>query len=199
MMEAHNPYKNEKDVTNYFTNQELLSRYMSSDVSGVGTAKDVRRGDAIAVPLQFLSRDPAKLAFGLGIGSVSPSNFGKNFEGSYFQLFKKFLITSLTFFLLEFGIFGVTMIAVLFWLVVTDTLAVARTDDSLAGGVAVGWTGVVALVALGMVYTIFHEFASVNYLAWYFSGVICARRLSLTYRGERARNPVARPELNPVT
>ena len=191
MMEAHNPYKNEKDVTNYFTNQELLSRYMSSDVSGVGTTKDVRRGDAIAVPLQFLSRDPAQLAFGLGIGSVSPSNFGKNFEGSYFQLFKKFLITSFTFFLLEFGVFGVTMIVVLFWLVFTDALAVARIDDSLAGGVAVGWTGVVALVALGMVYTIFHEFTSVNYLAWYFSGVICARRLSLTYRGERARNPVA--------
>jgi len=191
MMEAHNPYKNEKDVTNYFTNEGLLSRYMSSDVSGVGTTKDVRRGDAIAVPLQFLSRDPAQLAFGLGIGSVSPSNFGKNFEGSYFQLFKKFLITSFTFFLLEFGVFGVTMIVVLFWLVFTDALAVARIDDSLAGGVAVGWTGVVALVALGMVYTIFHEFASVNYLAWYFSGVICARRLSLTYRGERARNPVA--------
>jgi len=198
MLEEHNPYKNEKDVAEFFTNQERLSRYMSSDVSGVGTTKDVRRGDAIAVPLRFLSRDPAQLAFGLGIGSVSPSTFGKNFQGPYFQLFKQFLITTFTFFLLEFGVFGVTMIAVLFWLVFTDTIAVARIDDSLAGAVAVGWTGVVALVALGMVYTIFHEFVSVNYLAWYFSGVICARRLSLTYRGERARNPVARPELNPA-
>lgn len=198
-LEAHNPFKEEKDVTNYFTNEGLLSRYLSSDVSGVGTTKDVRRGDAIAVPLQFLSRDPARLAFGLGMGNMSPSNFGRNFEGAYFQLFKPFLITSFTFFLLEFGIFGVTMIAVLFWLVFTDTLAVARVDDSLVGVVAVGWTGVVALVALGMVYTKFHEFVSVNYLAWYFSGIICARRVSLTYKGERVRNPVARPELSPAT
>jgi hypothetical protein len=182
MMEVHNPYKVEKDITNYFTNGKELGRYMSSDVSGVGTAKDVRRGDAIEVPLQFLSRDPAQLAFGLGIGNVSPSNFGKNFEGSYFQLFKKFLITSFTFFLLEFGIFGVVMISLLFWLVFMDTLAVARVDDSLIGAIAVGWTGVVVLIALGMVYTILHEFTSINYLAWYFSGVICARRSSLANR-----------------
>jgi len=180
MMEVHNPYKSEKDITNYFTNEKQLGRYMSSDVSGVGTAKDVRRGDAIEIPLRFLSRDPAQLAFGLGIGSVSPSNFGKNFEGSYFQLFKKFLITSFTFFLLEFGVLGVIMIALLFWLVFMDTLAVARVDDSLIGEVAAGWTGVVALIALGMVYTILHEFTSITYLAWYFSGVICARRLSLS-------------------
>jgi hypothetical protein len=180
MMEVHNPYKIEKDITNYFTNQKELGRYMSSGVSGVGTAKDVRRGDAIEIPLQFLSRDPAELAFGLGIGSVSPSSFGKNFEGSYFQLFKSFLITSFTFFLLEFGIFGVIMIGLLFWLVFMDTIAVARVDDSLIGAVAAGWTGVVALIALGMVYTILHEFTSVTYLGWYFSGVICARRLSLS-------------------
>jgi hypothetical protein len=180
MMEAHNPYKIEKDITNYFTNEKELSRYMSSNVSGVGTAKDVRRGDAIEIPLQFLSRDPAQLAFGLGIGSVSPSNFGKNFEGAYFQLFKKFLITSFTFFLLEFGIFGLITIALLFWLVFMDTLTVARVDASLIGAVAAGWTGVVVLMALGMVYTILHEFTSVNYLAWYFSGVICARRASLS-------------------
>jgi hypothetical protein len=180
MMEAHNPYKSEKDITNYFTNGEQLRRYMSSDVSGVGTVKDVRRGDAIAVPLQFLSRDPAQLAFGLGIGSVSPSNVGKKFEGTYFQLFQKFLITSFTFFLLEFGIFGVVMIAVLFWLVFMDTIAVAQADNSLIGGIAAGWTGVVPLVALGMAYTILHEFVSVTYLVWYFSGVICARRISLS-------------------
>jgi hypothetical protein len=180
MMEAHNPYKSEKDITNYFTNEQQLARYMSSDVSGVGTIKDVRRGDAIAVPLQFLSRDPAQLAFGLGIGSVSPSTMGKKFEGTYFQLFQKFLITSFTFFLLEFGVFGVIMIGVLFLLVFMDTLAVAQVDESLIGAVAVGWTGIVALIGVGMVYTILHEFVSVTYLAGYFSGVICARRISLS-------------------
>jgi hypothetical protein len=199
MMEIHNPHKNEKDLTNFFTNQKQLGRYLSSDVSGVGTAKDVRRGDAIVVPLQFLSRDPAELAFGLGIGSVSPSNFGKNFQGAYYLLFKKFLITSLTFFILEFGVLGVIMIGVLAALVFFDTLYVARNDNSLTGSVAAGWTGVVALVAVSMVYTIFHEFTSVNYLYWYFSGVMCARRVALAESSVVARAPVAQERLNPTT
>lgn len=183
MMEVHNPYKNEKDITNYFTNEKQLDRYLSSGKVGVGTTKDARRGDAIAVPLQFLAKDPSQLAFGLGIGSVSPSNFGKNFEGAYFLLFKRFLITSVTFFILEFGVLGVIMVGVLTGLIFFDAIWVSRHDRSMIGAVAAGWTGVVALAALGLIYTIFHEFTSVTYLYWYFSGVVCARRVAMM-RGE---------------
>lgn len=176
MMEVHNPFKQERDILNFFTNQKQLGRYLSSDVTGVGNVKDVRRGDAVVVPLQFLSTDPARLAFGLGLGSVSPSNFGKNFEGSYFQLFKQFLIMSFVFFLLEFGLLGLVMIGALFWMVFADTLAVAREDESLFGGLAAGWTGVVAVFGLGIAYTLVHQFTSMTYLYWYFAGIICARR-----------------------
>ncbi len=186
MMEVHNPYKNEKDITKYFTNEKQLERYMSSDVGGVGTTKDVRRGDAIIVPLQFLARDPAQLAFGLGIGSVAPSNLGKAFEGSYFNLFSKFLITSFTVLLLDFGVVGVALIGVMLWMIFADTLVVARDDESLFGAFAVGWLGVLSMVAIGMVYTIFHEFPSATYLSWYFSGVMCARRMSLAYGSAEA-------------
>lgn len=192
MMEIHNPYKEERDILNFFTNQSQLSRYMSSNVTGVGNVKDVRRGDAVAVPLQFLSSDPARLAFGLGLGSVSPSNFGKNFEGSYFQLFKQFLIMSLVFFLLELGVFGVLMIAVLFWMVFSDTLAVLRVDDSLFGALAAGWTGVVAVFGLGIAYTLVHQFTSMTYLYWYFAGIICARRAWLARAGAGAVAPERR-------
>jgi hypothetical protein len=199
MMEVHNPYKNDKDITNFFTNEKQLDRYMSSNVGGVGTTKDVRRGDALMVPLQFLARDPSQLAFGLGMGAVSPSNFGKNFEGSYFLLFKKFLITSFTFFLLEFGLFGLAVIGVLFWMIFSDTLVVSRTDDSLIGAVAAGWTGVIALIGLGIEYTIFHEFTSVTFLSWYFSGIICARRMALARRPVAAREAAAHAQFDPVT
>jgi len=152
-------------------------------VTGVGTAKDVRRGDAVVVPLQFLSTDPARLAFGLGLGSVSPSNFGKNFEGPYFQLFKQFLIMSFVFFVLEFGVLGVLMIGALFWMVFADTLVVAREDDSLVGALAAGWTGVVSVFGLGIGYTLLHQFTSMTYLYWYFAGIICARRAWLARGG----------------
>jgi hypothetical protein len=182
--QRYNPYKNEKDITTFFTNEKALGRYLSSDVGGVGTKKDVRRGDAIVVPFEYLAKDPVRLAFGLGLGAVSPSTLGKNFEGEYYLLFQKFSIISFTFFLLELGVFGVLLIGVLFWMMFADTLTVSRRDPSLVGVLATGWIGVVVIYALDVVYTIFHEFPSVTYLYWYFAGLICARCVALA--NERA-------------
>jgi hypothetical protein len=185
--QAHNPYKNERDLTAFFTDPKRMERYMSSDVGGLGTKKDVRRGDAIIVPLQYLEKDPVKLMFGLGIGAVSPSQQGQNFEGKYYLLFEKFVIISFTTFLLEFGLLGLTVIGVLFWMVFSDTLTVLRRDDSLVGALAAGWSGVVVIFAIDVFYTTFHIFTSVTYLYWYFSGLICARCVALAYEGRRPR------------
>jgi hypothetical protein len=181
-MQGNVRFKNEHDIVAFFTSEKRLAHYMSSDIKGVGTTKDVRRGDAILVPLQFLAKDPVRLAFGLGMGAVSPSNFGKNFEGSYYQLFQPFLILSYVFYLLEFGVLGLSIIGVLFWLVFRDTLAVARQDETLIGGFAYGWATVVVLVAVTTFYTIFHQFSSVTYLYGYYSGALCARRVWLAQK-----------------
>jgi hypothetical protein len=201
-MEEFNPVKKQRDLTNYFTDQKALSRYMSGNVTGVGTKMVVRRGDAIVVPLQYVSKDPVTLAFGLGLGSVSPSNFGKNFEGEYFDLFKRFIITSFTYFILEVGAFGMIIIGFLFWLVFQDSLQVARKDETLVGALAAGWSGVVALFATAVMYNCFYQFASVTYLYAYFSGVICARAVALQSRpaadqpaAKRAEPTVAIEEL----
>jgi hypothetical protein len=181
-MQGNVRFKNEHDIVAFFTSEKKFESYMSSDVQGVGTKKDVRRGDTILVPLQFLAKDPVRLAFGLGMGAASPSNFGKNFEGAYAQLFKPFLIISYTFFLLEFGLFGLSIIGVLFWLVFRDTLWVVRHDDSMIGVLACGWAAVVVIMAITTFYTIFHEFTSATYLYAYYSGVVCARRVWLAQK-----------------
>jgi hypothetical protein len=191
--QVNNPFKNERDITAFFTNEKALGRYLSSDVGGVGTKKDVRRGDAIVVPLEYLAQDPVRLMFGLGMGAVSPSSLGKNFEGPYSLLFKKFLILSFSYFLLEFGLFGLLMIGVLFWMMFSDALRVARSDDTFTGALATGWTGVVILFAIGIFYTIYHEFTSVTYLYWYFSGLVCARCMALAHERPAAIIPRAVP------
>jgi hypothetical protein len=196
--QRYNPHKNERDITSFFSNQKQLSHYFSSGVGGVGTKKDVRRGDAIVVPFQYLARDPVQLMFGLGMGAVSPSKFGKNFEGPYYLLFTPFLITSFSVYLLEFGLLGLAVIGVLFWMVFWDTLAVARSDESIVGALAIGWTGVVVLFALSVVYSPFHEFTSVNYMYGYFSGLLCARRLSLAYERSAVRRSAAHAS-EPIT
>lgn len=183
--QQHNPYKNERDITAFFSDQKKLAKYLSSDVGGVGTQKDVRRGDAIVVPFEYLAQEPVRLAFGLGIGAVSPSTFGKNFEGPYYLLFQKFLIISFTTFLLEFGVCGILVIGVLFWMVFRDTLKVMREDTSIVGALAAGWSGVVVIYVIDVAYTIFHQFTSVTYLYGYLSGVICARCMSLAYARRR--------------
>jgi hypothetical protein len=182
-MEAYNPTG--YNIVEFFSNEKTLNNYLISNgrghSEGVGTTHFVHRGDAIIVPFQYLAKDPVLLAFGLGLGNVSPSTSGKNFEGRYFDVFASFLKLSFTFFLLEFGVFGVLLIGLLNWMIFSDSLVVSRRDDTIAGALATGWLGVVAIFMVALFYDPFHYFASVTYLYWYFSGVVCARRMALAY------------------
>jgi hypothetical protein len=191
LTQAHNPYKTERDITSFFTDPKRMALYMNTGVGGLGTKKDVRRGDAIIVPFNYLAQDPVKLMFGLGIGAVSPSQLGTNFQGTYYLLFEKFVIISFTTFMLEFGLLGLMVIGALFWMVFSDTLTVLRRDDSPVGALAAGWSGVVVIFAIDVFYTNFHEFTSVTYLYCYFSGLICARCVALAHEGRRVPHPAA--------
>lgn len=181
MLEEHNHYK--VGIVDFFTSQQELDKYLVAQGrnrgTGIGGRKLSSRGDAIMVPLAYLSRDPVNLAFGLGMGNVSPSNLGKNFEGSYYRLFRSVLVTSFSYFMLELGALGVILISWLYWLIFSDSVAVARLDAGLTGALAAGWTGVTAVFFLGMIYDVFYQFPSVAYLYGYFSGLICARRVAL--------------------
>jgi hypothetical protein len=180
MLEEHNHYK--VKIVDFFTNEQELDKYLIAHGrnrgTGIGGTKLSGRGDAIMVPLAYLSRDPVNLAFGLGLGNASPSNLGKNFEGAYYRLFHSVLITSFSYFVLELGLIGVILISFIYWLMFSDSVAVARLDGGLAGALAAGWTGIVAIFFLGMIYNVFYQFPSVIYLFWYFAGLISARRVA---------------------
>lgn len=193
MLEEHNHYK--VKIVDFFTNEQQLDKYLVAQGrnrgTGIGGRKLSGRGDAVMVPIAYLSRDPVNLAFGLGLGSVSPSNLGKNFEGGYYRLFHSVLVTSFSYFILELGVLGVLLISFIYWLMFADSVFVARYDVGLAGAIAAGWTGVVAIFFLGMIYNVFYQFPSVSYLFWYFAGVIAARRVALTLPS--ARSPLPAP------
>ncbi|MGH8138269.1 MAG: hypothetical protein ACREVV_08760 [Steroidobacteraceae bacterium] len=191
-MAQKDPYKNEQHLTDFFTSQKEIDRYMEAKKpAGVGTQTEVRRGDAIRVPLEYLARDPVRLAFGLGIGNASHSSIGENFTGQYFNLFQRFIITSFSVFLLEIGLLGTVLVFLLYWLVYRDAVVVAKKDPSLTGSIAVGWTGIVAVMTLSTFYVTTHAFSSLSDLYWYFSGIVAARRVQLQLAG--ARSPAAVP------
>ena len=192
---------NRIDIVDFFTNEKEMHGYIvahdKGTKPGVGGRKLAHRGEAILIPLEYLAKDPVRLAFGLGLGNVSPSLTDSSFEGAHYRLFQNILVISLAYFLLEFGLLGVALIALLLWMVFSDSVAVARSDDFLAGALAAGWTGIVAVFALASIYNVFHFFVSVTFLYWYLAGIVCARRTSLHHSTAIAR-PRAQLLLNPT-
>jgi len=193
--ETNSPWKNERSLVDFFTNPHKIDRYMEhSQPASLADTRDVRREDAYRIPFEYMSRDPIRLILGLGPGSVSDSTLGKGFVGRYHDLLGPFAITSFSTFLMEIGVLGTAAVFLIYWLVLSDSLAVARTDCGVLGAIAVGWIGVTIMMAAGMFYTQTHGYPSVSYLFWYFSGLIAARRTQLAYsaRTEALPAPSAR-------
>jgi hypothetical protein len=179
-MAEKNPYKNEKHLMDFFTNSQEMNRYMETKGgAGVGTQHAVRRNDAIRVPIQYLSKDPVKLAFGLGIGNASHSNLGQNFEGDYYDLFQYFSVLSISTFMLELGMLGTALVLILYALLFFDAIAVAREDTGLRGSLAIGWIGIVPVIVAATFYTSIHLFTILSFYFWYFGGMVAARRTQL--------------------
>jgi hypothetical protein len=180
MMAANRPYKNEQHLLDFFTNQEEIDKYLEAKGNaGIGTSHPVRRGDQIKVPFEYLAKDPVKLAFGLGMGNASHSNLGQQYQGTYYDLFQYFSVLSISTFLLEIGLFGTGVVFVLYALLFFDATALAREDTGLRGSLAIGWIGIVPVIAAATFYTAIHTFAILSYFFWYFAGVVAARRTEL--------------------
>ena len=180
LMAANNPYKNERHLLDFFTNQKEMDKYMNTKGgAGIGTMHFVRRGDAIRVPIEYLSRDPVRLSFGLGLGNASHSNLGQAFVGTYYDLFQYFAVLSFSIFLLEIGLLGTGLVFLLNALLFFDAVAVARSDKELHGAIAIGWIGVVAVMTTSMFYSAIHVYTVLPYMYWYFAGVVATRRTRL--------------------
>jgi hypothetical protein len=195
-LELKNPYY--IGIEQFFTNEKAVNNYLDTH-SGVGAKHDTGRIDAIVVPLKRLSNDPVQLAFGLGLGNASHSSLGPQFIGAYFPLYAGFLVSSFSYFLLEIGIFGTALVFVLYWLIFRDSLAVARSDDSLTGSIALGWSGVALLVAVATPYKAMHVYESLSYLFWYFSGLVAARRMRLAFAARAQQQLVPLSPVIPAT
>jgi hypothetical protein len=183
LMQTNNPYK--KDITTFFTDKKQLATYLEAKRAGVGTVNQVGRVDALRIPVEYLARDPVRLTFGLGIGNSSESSLGTSFTGKYALLFTKIAITAFSTFVLELGLLGTAVVFLLYWMIFRDTLFVARNDSGLRGALAVGWTGVIAVMVVSTFYTNVQVFESLSFLFWYFSGIICARRAELASSAAR--------------
>jgi hypothetical protein len=172
-------------ITDVITKKGFIANYLGNHATvGRGEVGHVGRINAVEVPLQYLSKDPIKLAFGLGMGNVSRSSIGPAFIGKYFDTFAPFAVGfDSGSFLLETGLLGFLIVLMIHWNIYRDAVFVARHDPDLIGDIAIGWVGTSVVVFVGIFYTGLHGNAGVSYLYWFFSGVVTAR-LAALHRGQ---------------
>lgn len=164
-------------LSEFFTNPERVGRYLSTtDDIGVRT-KSAGRIDSLTVPLRRLSREPAQLVFGLGIGNASDSALGRGFVGRHFGSYGPFTVTTFGRLVLEIGLLGTCCIFVLMWLVFRDSYVLARSRSDAAGAFAAGWAGVTAVITACVLYTDLVPLTALAFLFWYFSGFVAAERM----------------------
>lgn len=170
-----------------------IERYLYGGAQGVGATRqaEVRRLDALVIPLRYLAKDPVHLVFGLGIGNVSHSALGRSYTGHYFGLFEFFLLHSASRLVLETGLLGLGLVLGLLWVIAVDARRVAARDQGVLGAVAVGLVGCVVALAFGMFWKDVVVSAPLGYLFWYFSGLVVAQRLRLARPGVRSTVPNA--------
>lgn len=168
-------------LTEFFTNESRLQGYIWTNAD-VGSDKAGGRGDAIVVPVRYLSKEIGNLAFGLGLGNVSKSALGEAYTGEYFKLFEPFVFTSFARLLLELGFLGILLVSALYWMIFTDARFVAKHDNGIKGALSAGWLGVVPVMFAAIFYKDVIAQASLSNLFWYFSGLIAAERMRMTLR-----------------
>jgi cell division protein FtsW (lipid II flippase) len=168
-----------------FLDPERTERYLlkGTDVGETGRSG---RGDAFIVPLRSLSNDPVQLIFGLGIGNSSESALGEKFTGFYFERYKPFLLHQFAYLVLELGLMGTSLVFVLFWLVFRDSCVVAQNNKKGKGVLALGWTGVTAILTIGMFYKQFIRFDSISFLFWFYAGLVAAERVRMAKQNAAA-------------
>lgn len=172
-----NPYP--YTVEEFFSSKKFMTQYLDKE-SDLGSRGEVGRVDSLLVPLKTFSSDPVRLLFGVGVGNGSVSSLGANYTGAYFDLLGRYaLMSSGASFIIEIGLAGLAAVLLLYWLILRDSVAVALHDRTILEPVALGWVGFTLMFVVATFYKTLHDFESLSYLFWYFSGLVVAQRMRL--------------------
>jgi len=160
-------------ILDFFQTKGDIEKYLYKGVEGK-QGEDVRRGDAIVLACKELSKDSLSLAFGLGVGNVTGSYFsslhGKHTEKLQYAA-EKLTVTHLCW---ELGLLGVIVYVTFFFFLFRDALLLRKSDD-IFGSFALGWSAVIVMMGLCLVYINIMHLNVINLMFWYFSGLVAAK------------------------
>jgi hypothetical protein len=170
--------KRERTLSGWVTEEERREKLLTKETEFGGDEKG-GRGDAVTVPMKFLSQNPVHLFLGLGIGSVTDSALGQAYVGRYRELFEPFLLTMFPRLVLELGVTGLLLVAALYVLIFSDSRRVAARGTGIMRAVALAWTAITIIMGFTIFYKDLLPVTSLSYLFWYFSGLVVAARMKL--------------------
>jgi hypothetical protein len=153
--------------------------YLFTGSHGEVREKKVGRGDALLLALTDLSKDVGGLLFGLGAGNVIPIG-ARWFRGDYMEAKSRYEgeMMTLTHLLWELGLAGVFIYMAFLVFLFRDALFLAKSPD-VFGILSLGFTAVVAIIFISLIYKNIIYFHALYVLFWYFSGVIAAKAYRL--------------------
>ena len=164
-------------VLDFFRDKSKVEGYLYSGVRE-GETKGIRRGDAIILAYKDLSKDPLTLAFGLGMGNVMQSYFESARGKSTNKLEYGAEGLALTLLLWELGLLGLTVYVAFLFSFFRDACLLRKSND-IFGSFALGWCAVVIIIGLSLIYKNILQFNVINFMFWYFSGVVAAKRFRM--------------------
>jgi hypothetical protein len=187
------------DIVNFFKGEGEKTRsiqgYLYKEVTEDELGeKEPGRIDVLLYPFKVLSKNPFKLAIGLGMGNVNPAGI-RLFSGEHkkYEKYRPAVLTASSL-IWEIGLIGFFLQVVFLWLVLKDAVTIRSLDDT-TGYLAAGWIGIIVIIWMSFFYkSVFHQRVIV-YLFWYLSGLIAARRARLA-AFQSSRNTLPIPEQN---
>ena len=170
-------------VLDFFQNTSEVKDYLYRGTKAERPER-IHRADAIVLAWKDLSKDSLTLAFGLGMGNVMGSYFESSLGKHTDKMQYGAQMLAVTHLFWELGLLGVIVYVTFFVFFFKDALLLKKSDD-IFGSFALGWSAVVVIIGLSLVYKNMIVYNLINFMFWYFSGIVAAKTFRMRALSEK--------------
>lgn len=179
-------------IIDFFQMEGRVEGYLAKGAE-VGSTGQVGRLDGVSVAYDVLTDDPSTAMLGLGMGNVTESTFGSQYQGKYFHLYGAFSNTTYAQLFWEIGFVGTGLVLFLITLIAFDAKRLYRQDNAY-GILALAYLAILPIMAASMLYKNLLTAPGIGVCFWYYCGVIAA---VAGRSSAAAKSPAAAPMQRP--
>lgn len=159
-------------IVDFFQMEGRVEGYLAKGAE-VGTTEQIGRLDGVAVAYDVLMQDPSTAMLGLGMGNVTESAFGPQYQGEYFYLYGGFGNTTYSQLFWEIGFVGTGLVLFLITLIALDAKRLHQQNNAY-GILALAYLAILPIMAASMFYKNLLTAPGIGVCFWYYCGVIAA-------------------------